>query len=91
MKNSTDKFKPGDFVGYIYGQPGNDTAFMVVLSCDRSHAECYDPFFKIQATLEPKHLWHLSKSELSASIFSMSDMKSRNIGETLSKWFLEHT
>ena len=61
------EFKVGDFVGFIYAQPGNDTTYMVVIEV-RKKIKCYDPWFNDEVELDPNKLWHLSEEELAYTI-----------------------
>ena len=61
------EFKVGDFVGFIYAQPGNDTTYMVVIEV-RKKIKCYDPWFNDEVELDPNKLWHLSEKELAYTI-----------------------
>lgn len=38
----------GDYVGFIFGQPGNDTTYAQVLRESDGRLVCYDPWFHLE-------------------------------------------
>ncbi len=60
-------FKKGDFVGFIFAQPGNDTTHMVVLETGEK-MRCWDVWFDFEICIAPERLWHLSERELAGTV-----------------------
>lgn len=62
-------YLPGDVVGYIFGQPGNDTTYLVLTDVREADASAYDCTFDF--TLESVRLdqvWRATERELDSSI-----------------------
>jgi hypothetical protein len=82
---SVAEIKRGDFVGFIFAQPGNDTTYMVVRSVSDGKAICYDPFFNVELPVDLDRLWLASDAELDRDYWKAQDGKRtvHNIRETL--------
>jgi hypothetical protein len=54
-----DKLVPkvDDVCEYIFGGPGPDITYVVVLSIDGEYARCWDLIFNFEIKIELKYLW----------------------------------
>jgi hypothetical protein len=76
MTEVTD-LKKGDFVGFVFGQPGNDTTYLVVMqdapmaeanpNPDLDKVKCYDIWFDFEIEIRRGRLFHLSEKNLAES------------------------
>lgn len=60
--------KIGDFVGFVYAQPGNDVTWLVVTGIDGDKVTGFDPAFEISVTADISRLWIASERELDVTI-----------------------
>ena len=57
-------FKIGDFVGFVFAQPGNDTTQLVVIGVDGDKIKCWDVWFDFEISIAPDRLWILTEREM---------------------------
>ena len=63
-----ETFKSGDVVGFIFGQPGNDTTYIVLTAVRSNDADGWDLFFNMKLTgLKLSKLWFATERELNIS------------------------
>ena len=60
-----ETFKSGDVVGFVFGQPGNDTTYIVLTAVRANDADGWDLFFDMKLTeLKLSKLWLATEREL---------------------------
>jgi hypothetical protein len=65
MRDRNEPKKVGDVCGYIFGQPGNDVTYLLILNIKGDKADCWDlPFDMEVKNIDLNSMWIASDREL---------------------------